>query len=66
MEVVGVHVDYNWPEGKGGNEMETFGIIGMGLGAMGFIFSLNALAKIAKLEKQLKETGVLNKEYKSE
>ncbi len=38
--------------------MEAFGIIGMGVGT-------SALAKISKLEKQLKETGVLDKEYKS-
>ena len=50
--------------------MEAFGIIGMsfgvmalGVGAMGFIFANSALAKISKLEKQLKETGVLDKEY---
>jgi len=46
--------------------METFGIIGMTFGLTGFIFGMNALAKISKLEKQLKETGVLYKEYKSE
>ena len=46
--------------------MEAFGIIGMSLGTMGFIFSLNALARIAKLETQLKESGVLDKEFKSE
>ena len=33
----------------------------MSLGTMGFIFSLSALAKIAKLEKQLTETGVTTK-----
>ena len=46
--------------------MEVFGIIGMSFGSMGFIFALNALARISKLEKQLKETGVLDKGYKSE
>jgi len=46
--------------------MEVFGIIGMSLGTMAFIFSLSALAKIGKLEKQLKVTGILDKEYKSE
>ena len=46
--------------------MEVFGIIGMSFGIMGFIFSMSALAKIAKLEKQLKESGVLDKEFKSE
>lgn len=45
--------------------MEAFGIIGMSFGTMAFIFSLSALAKIAKLEKQLEETGVLDKGYKS-
>ena len=46
--------------------MEAFGIIGMTFGMTAFVFSLNALARIAKLEKQLKEAGVLNKEYKPE
>ena len=45
--------------------MEAFGIIGMSFGTISFIFSLSALARIAKLEKQLRETGVLDKEYKS-
>ena len=44
--------------------MEAFGIIGMSLGSMGFIFGAGALAKLARLEEQLKESGVLNKEYK--
>ena len=50
--------------------MEAFGIIGMsfgimalGVGVMGLNFAKSALAKISKLEKQLKETGVLDKEY---
>ena len=42
--------------------MEEFGIIGMSVGAMGFIFALIALGKISKLEKQLKEKGVLDEE----
>lgn len=46
--------------------MEAFGIIGMSLGSVGFIFALTALAKIARLEKQLIETGVLDKEFRSE
>ena len=46
--------------------METFGIIGMSFGIMGFIFAQSALAKISKLEKQLKEKGVLDKEYNSD
>lgn len=32
---------------------------GFALGALGFIFSISALAKIRKLEKQLKESGAL-------
>ena len=52
--------------------MEVFWSIGMSLGVTGFIFALigltlalNALAKISKLERQMKETGILDKEYKS-
>ena len=39
--------------------MEAFGI-------MGFIFGLGALGKIIMLEKQLKESGVLKEQGKSE
>jgi hypothetical protein len=39
--------------------METFGI-------MGFIFGLGALGKIIMLENQLKESGVLKKQTKSD
>ena len=39
--------------------MEVFGIIG-------FVFGLSALAKVIMLEKQLKESGVLKKQEKSE
>ena len=42
--------------------MEVFGIIGMSFGTMGFIFALNALDSISKLEKRLKEAGVLDRE----
>lgn len=45
--------------------MEAFGIIGMSLGTMGFIFGITALSKISKVEKQLEESGVLAKEKKS-
>ena len=45
--------------------MEAFGIVGLTFGIVGFIFAMGALDKISKLEKQLKETGVLDKEYKS-
>ena len=46
--------------------METFGIIGFSIGTVGFILAMAALDKISKLEKQLKETGVLDEEYKSD
>ena len=46
--------------------METLGIIGMGVGAMGRISAMTAVAKTSKLEKQLQETGVRDKEYKSD
>ena len=45
--------------------METFGITGFSFGIVGFIFAMVALGMISKLEKQLKETGVLEKEHKS-
>lgn len=40
--------------------MESFGIIGMSFGIFGFI----AFARLMKLEKHLKKTGVLEKDYK--
>ena len=40
--------------------MEPFGITGMGLG----IFGLIAFTRLAELEKQLKESGILDKDYK--
>jgi hypothetical protein len=45
--------------------METFGTIGMSFGIIGLVFAMSALVKITKLEKKLKEIGVLDKEYKS-
>ena len=42
--------------------MEVFGIIGMSFGSTAFVFALVALNKVANLEKQLKEAGVLNEE----
>ena len=39
--------------------MEAFGIIG-------FVFGLSALAKVIMLEKQLKESGVLKEQTKSD
>ena len=37
---------------------------GMSLGTMGFIFGMNALTKVDKLEKKLKEPGVLKNNTK--
>jgi hypothetical protein len=42
--------------------MEAFGIIGMSMGTMGFIFALNALNKVAALEKELKDSGILKQD----
>ena len=36
------------------------------LGILGFVFGLSALAKVIMLEKQLKESGVLKEQEKSE
>ena len=36
------------------------------LGIIGFIFGLAALGKVLLLEKQLKEKGVLEQDYKEE
>ena len=36
------------------------------LGILGFIFGLAALGKVLLLEKQLKEKGVLEQDYKEE
>ena len=46
--------------------MEAFGIIGMSMGTMGFIFALSAIGRIDKLEKQLKVRGALDQEFQSE
>ncbi len=45
--------------------MEALGVVGFTFGLIGFIFAMSALSKISKLEKQLKETGVLGPDYKS-
>lgn len=42
--------------------MEGFGIVSACFGMMGFIFSLAALAKAAKLEGQLRDAGLLGSE----
>jgi len=46
--------------------MEAFGIIGMSLGTMGFIFGIMCMGKLEKLIKTLKEKGVLDEDYKEE
>jgi|TARA_B110000263_G_C14953945_1_gene349373 hypothetical protein len=46
--------------------MESFGIIGMSIGTIAFVFSLTAQARISKLEKQLKAVGVLDEGFDSE
>ena len=33
--------------------MEAFGIIGMSMGTVAFVFALNLMARVGKLEKQL-------------
>jgi len=44
--------------------MEAFAIIGMSFGIMGMSLGAMAFIRLAKLEKQLKESGVLSKDYK--
>ena len=46
--------------------MEAFGFIGMSMGTMAFVFALNAIARIDKLEGQLKDCGLLDKGPNSE
>ncbi len=55
-----------WRETKMRTGVEVFGIIGMSMGTMGFIFGINAMNSVAALKKQLKEAGVLTEEPKSE
>ena len=45
--------------------METFGLIGLPFGLIGFVFALNALNQVSELERKLKEAGVLDDERKS-
>ncbi len=42
-----------------------FGLIGMGMGLSGFVFSITTMSKIDKLENKLKELSVLNEDFKS-
>lgn len=44
--------------------METFGIIGMTFGIIGMGVGVFAFMRLEKLEKQLKESGILDKDYK--
>ena len=44
----------------------TFGIMGMSLGTMGFIFGLICLKRIEKLTEQLKKKEVLQENYQPE
>ena len=44
--------------------METFGIIGMTFGIIGMGVGVFAFIRLEKLEKQLKESGILDKDYK--
>ena len=46
--------------------MEAFGIIGMSMGTVGFIFALSALDQIKKLEKRLQESGALAEDQGNE
>ena len=41
--------------------MEAFGIIGMSMGTMGFIFAISAMSKVNQLEQQLRAHGLLGK-----
>jgi predicted PurR-regulated permease PerM len=42
------------------------GLLGFMLGVPAFVFAMSALGKISKLEKQLKEAGVLRENYESD
>ena len=41
--------------------MEAFGIIGMSMGTMGFVFAINAMNSVAALRKQLEDAGVVER-----
>ena len=58
MEPVRIDID-----AKGG-VMEAFGIIGMSLGTLGFIYGMNSMARIGRLTKKLIEKCVLDQDYK--
>ncbi len=44
--------------------MEVFGIIGMAFGIMGMGLGAVAFQRLSALEKKLKESGILDKDYK--
>ncbi len=44
--------------------MEAFGVIGMTFGIMGTGLGIFVFMRLEKLEKQLKESGILDKDYK--
>ena len=46
-----------------GKLVEAFGIIGMTFGTTGMALGVFSLMRLAKLEKRLKESGVLGKDY---
>jgi hypothetical protein len=45
--------------------MDAFGIMGMGLGALGFIFALTAMQQIKNLERKLKQFDVIPEGFDS-
>ncbi len=45
--------------------MEGFGIAGMAMGILGFIFAISSLKRIDNLEKKLKELNVIDEDFKS-
>ena len=45
--------------------MEVFGIIGMSLGTMGFVFGIICLNQMGTLIKTLKEKKILEEDYKN-
>ena len=45
--------------------MEVFGLIGMSMGTMGFVFGVISMNRINKLELKLKELNVIDEKFKS-
>jgi hypothetical protein len=46
--------------------MEVFGVLGLSLGSIGFVFGLIAFVQTQKLTKSLKEKGMLEESLKEE